>query len=317
MRTWGLLPVLWVAGCIGAYETPDYTNEDSGVGYEVDFAGEDLVSGPVLPGHYHPAGYAAYTIHGRDLKLQVQDCRTCHGQELNGGVVGAGGGTIAPPGCDGCHPSGWRSSCTFCHGTTGGNGAPPRDLNGETNPAAISFPGHPAHQSGRITRALDCNQCHRKPTDVLSPYHVFDASPRRGENNLSGGLSPQGVYDPVNKGCTNTYCHGNGRANGTVTLKTASQLTCSGCHADATTPALWNTMSGDHARHLRDNGVDCTTCHNTVTAAQTSTISDKALHVDGQRQVAFAAGLGNIAWNAAGRTCTGTCHNKNHTNDTW
>ena len=68
-----------------------------------------------------------------------------------------------------------------------------------------------------MSAPFDCVNCHRKPDDVLFPYHVFDASPRRAENDLSGGLSNVGVYDPVAGQCTNLYCHGTGRgSNGTV-----------------------------------------------------------------------------------------------------
>ncbi len=316
-----LVVALLATGCLEPYvdttgASRDYTDEDAGTGYEVDLLGEDLVSAPVQPGHYHPPGYSAVGQHGRDLKLQVQDCRTCHGQDLKGGTAPVAGSTITPSSCDTCHEANWRTNCTFCHGTTGGNGAPPRDLNGETNPAKISFPGHTAHFSARVTGALDCIQCHRKPTDVLTPYHVFDASPRRGENNLTGGLSAQAVYDPVQKQCNNTYCHGNGRVNGTIKVATAGPLACNACHADQATPAAWGTMSGDHRLHLNLNNTNCTSCHNNTVAANPSLISDKTLHIDAKREVAFAAGLGNIAYDPATRRCTGSCHGKNH-NETW
>lgn len=313
------MSLLLASGCLlglEEYIPPDYTNEDAGTGYEGDLAGEDLVSGVVLPGHYHPVGYNAPPIHGRDLKLQVQDCRTCHGQNLNGGSAGAGGGTIAPPSCDTCHKASWRTDCTYCHGTAGGKGAPPRDLDGQTNPAKITFPGHTAHLSGRIAPSFDCIQCHRKPTDVLTPYHVFDASPRRGENNLSGGLSPQGVYDPQLKQCTNVYCHGIGRLNGSVSVDTPAPLSCSGCHADLTTQARWTQMSGDHRLHLNLGNVNCTHCHAGTVAADSGTVSNTSKHLDGIRQVTFNADAAGITYNAATRLCTGTCHGTNH-NETW
>jgi predicted CxxxxCH...CXXCH cytochrome family protein len=277
----------------------------------------------VLPGHYHPQGYLAPNIHGRDMKLQVQDCRTCHGMDLNGGTAGAGGGTIAPPSCDSCHQAGWRTNCTYCHGTVstgagGGAGNPPRDLDGETDVSKISFPGHVAHVSGRIAPAFDCVQCHRKPTDVLSPYHAFDSSPRRGENTLVGGLSPLGVYDPTTKTCTNLYCHGNGRNSvGMMAVATKGPLTCNACHPDITTAARWPTMSGQHNRHLTEGGVNCTNCHAATVATDPLVVTGKDRHLNGKPDPAFSADSGNVAYDAATNKCTGTCHNKNHVSLSW
>ena len=314
------------SGCLAlqAYDGPGaqagspYTDEDAGTGYEVDLAGEDLASGVVAAGHYHPAGYNAPSIHGRDLKLQVQDCRTCHAQDLTGGSVGAGGGTIAPPSCDSCHQAGWRTTCTYCHGTSGGNGAPPRDLNGETDPRKISFPGHAAHTSGRLSAPFDCINCHRKPTDALTPYHIFDASPRRAENNLSGGLSTVGVYDPVLGKCTNLYCHGTGRgSSGTVDKLAIGPLACNACHADMVNTAQWATMSGNHRRHLGKGNIDCTHCHDSTVHGAASTLSNKLLHVDGKVEVAFNTNAGAITYNAANKTCNGSCHGEGHNNRGW
>jgi predicted CxxxxCH...CXXCH cytochrome family protein len=310
-------------GCLAAYDMSEdlspspYTDEDAGTGYEVDLAGEDLASGSTVPGRYHPLGYSDRAVHGRDLKLQVQDCRTCHAADLTGGQLGLGGDTtMAPPSCDSCHQAGWRTNCTYCHGTAGGNGNPPRDISGEMDPTKISFPGHVAHVSGRITQVLDCAQCHRKPTDVLFPYHVFDASPRRGENDLSGGLSAAGVYDPVALSCNGVYCHGNGRTNGTIKKTVAGPLACSSCHADMSVPAAWATMSSNHRRHLGINGVDCTQCHNGTSATSAAQVTDKTLHLNGKPDVKMAGQAATITYNAAGKTCTGNCH-ENHNNRRW
>jgi len=323
----GLAAAALFAGCLlgnsdtgNPSESSPYTDEDAGTGYQQDFAGEDLASGIVMPGHFHPVGYADVPIHGRDLKWQVTDCRTCHGQDLTGGPVGAGGPgtTIAPNSCDPCHKQGWRTDCTYCHGTPGGNGAPPIDLDGESDPSKITFPGHPAHTSGRLSAPFDCINCHRKPTDVLTPYHVFDASPRRAENNLTGGLSSVGVYDPVAGQCTNLYCHGTGRgSNGTVEKHAQGPLACSACHADMTTQARWATMTERHTTHL-SQGFNCTNCHAGVTPTNPGSIDgDKTLHVNGKPDIAFSADSGSMAYDAGAKQCTGTCHGEKHSGRTW
>jgi hypothetical protein len=314
------------AGCLITSNTGNpssaspYTDEDAGYGYLQDFSAQDLASGVVLPGHFHPQGYENATIHGRDLKWQVTDCRTCHGQDLTGGTVGSGGPgtTMAPNSCDSCHESGWRTDCTYCHGTPGGNGAPPLDLDGTSDPAKLSFPGHPAHTSGRLSAPFDCNNCHRKPTDVLSPYHVFDASPRRAENNLTGGLSTVGVYDPVQGKCFNLYCHGTGRgSNGTVDKHAPGPLACSACHADMTTPARWSTMTDHHSTHLVKGNINCTNCHVGVSSKDPGVIDGKTLHVNGKPDVGFSADSGTMQFDAGSHSCTGTCHNEVHDGRTW
>src|SRR5688572_30699418 len=78
-------------GCIEEYAGPGaqagspFTDEDAGTGYELDLAGEDF-AGMVLAGKYHPVGWKEPASHGLQMKWQVQDCRTCHGQDLTGGV---------------------------------------------------------------------------------------------------------------------------------------------------------------------------------------------------------------------------------------
>ncbi len=312
--------VLGGSACLDRYSDPGsiFDDIDAGTGYTIDLAGEDLTSGTVAPGRYHPQGYLAPNIHGRDMKLQVQDCRTCHGADLNGGQVGAGGGTLAPASCDSCHQQGWRTNCTFCHGSGTGLGSPPRDLDGQTDPAKISFPGHLAHISGRIAPAFDCVQCHKKPTDVLSAYHAFDSSPRRGENSLQGGLSPLGIYDPTTKTCTNLYCHGNGRNSvGMMAVATKGPLVCSSCHPDITTTAKWAMMSGAHNHHLTKAGINCTHCHFGTVATDPSVVSGKDLHLNGKPDPIFSADSGDTVYTAATKKCTGTCHGKNHAALTW
>lgn len=59
-------------------------------------------------GGSHGDGYEDPSEHGMDAKLQVADCRTCHGADLSGGTTGVN--------CDSCHAENWRTDCIFCHG---------------------------------------------------------------------------------------------------------------------------------------------------------------------------------------------------------
>lgn len=258
-------------------------------------------------GGYHPAGFAAGEVHGTEMELQRSDCRGCHGADLTGGIGQS---------CDNCHADGWRNDCTFCHG--GGlndTGAPPRDLGSTNTSVSQSFVAHPRHVEQGVARAFDCVQCHRKPTDVLTDGHAFDATAGAAEITMSAGLSPAGTYNG-NGTCSNLYCHGNGRGNNGSYTDGLGPLSCAGCHAGQTSSsATLETMSGEHKKHILEEGATCADCHATVAGPGGTTVIAPQLHVDGARQVS-TTGTG-LTWDPAGRRCTGACHGEGHTNDSW
>lgn len=282
------LTLVFVALLPGCVEfSAVYEPVDGGAAPAVD------ASGAPPTARYHPLDFATPAKHGSELAAQRQDCRTCHGDSLQG--VGAA------VSCDSCHKPGWRTNCTYCHGGAANTtGAPPRDLGGLA--AGAGFPAHTAHVTGRITASSGCTQCHRRPTDVLSAGHAFDATAGRGEAVFTGGVSPATTMTATT--CSNNYCHGNGRVNGTVsTAATASA--CSACHADATTKDRWGEMSGAHLVHLINPTIACADCHNRVVAADSPVIINRLLHIDGKRDVAFTE---NVTYDPATRKCTGLCH---------
>jgi predicted CxxxxCH...CXXCH cytochrome family protein len=287
-RSWGrgqrrraVLPVLWVwvstpglsvgwalAGC-DRYPLPDGFPDDVNVAH-------------------HAADYADGAVHGSDVKQGKADCRTCHGPDLAGmhGVRG----------CDGCHQAGWRTQCSFCHGgTDNGSGAPPPDLLGNMATTFLGVGSHTEHGSPTTHPAYPCTTCHAAVADVLTPGHLFDATPRWAEVVLSGGLSPAGQY--AAPGCKNLYCHGSGRTDGAAaSFVPATALGCQSCHPTA-------GLSLPHSHHP---ALGCQTCHSTV-AGNSLAIKNPDLHVDGVRQVSLEVGT----WNGATRTCSGTggpCH---------
>lgn len=253
---------------------------------------------------YHPEGYGAATPHGTDLRLGTEDCRTCHGDDLRGG---------AGQSCDSCHEvEDWRTNCTYCHGgTDDDSGAPPRDLDGETLREALRFRAHTEHTSESNHPAYDCDQCHVKPTDVLTEGHTFDDTPGTAEVVFTAGLSPAADYQGSGS-CGSLYCHGNGRTTKAYD-HTMARPDCDQCHAgpDAGLVAL-GTMSGDHRRHVVRN-MTCNECHAGVVDAA-GTVTAPASHVNGTKDVAFTqAGFTR----AASGTCTGSCHNERHTAERW
>ncbi|MCK6545020.1 hypothetical protein L6R52_04075, partial [Myxococcota bacterium] len=266
--------------------------------------GVDAGSGADAGERHHPEGYAAPEPHGLDLRLGAEDCRTCHGDDLRGGSAG---------GCDSCHQvQDWRTNCTYCHGgTDDDSGAPPRDLDGETLREALRFRAHTEHTREVGHPEYDCEQCHVKPTDVLSEGHTFDDTPGSVEIVFAAGLSPAGTYEGSGT-CANLYCHGNGRTTGRYDHE-QPKPDCGGCHAgpDATLIQL-GTMSGDHRRHVARN-MTCDECHAGVVDAAGG-ITTPASHVNGAKDVAFS--VAGFTRGATG-TCTGTCHNERHTAERW
>ncbi|HEU0034987.1 MAG TPA: CxxxxCH/CxxCH domain-containing protein [Kofleriaceae bacterium] len=261
-------------------------------------------------GRHHPDNFAAAPIHGTALKEQSEDCRECHGEDLTGGD--------SKIGCDGCHsgatPTAWRSNCTFCHGGVDNKtGAPPRNLDGTD--LVGPFPGHTIHVTGSaIANAYDCTQCHVKAIDVLSPGHVFDATPGEAENDYGSGLSPQAKFNPADGTCSNAYCHGSGRGDDGNVARDAA-VACSGCHPTQESGAAgWGNMSGPHMLHMSLAGVSCADCHSTTTTDGT-TIASKALHINGLRDVAITEP--GFAYDGAKATCNGSCHGYVHAGDVW
>jgi hypothetical protein len=245
----------------------------------------------------HPTGFAAPEVHGTEMELQRSDCRGCHGADLTGGSGRS---------CDSCHQAGWRSDCTYCHG--GGldtTGAPPSDLGSTDDSSAQSFVAHPVHVAQRIAAASDCTQCHVKPSDVMTANHAFDSTPMIAEITFAAGSSPATTYDG-NGTCGNNYCHGNGRASGTIT-DGAGPRTCQSCHP-------FNALGGSHRDHDED-GMDCQDCHASVVGTGGQTVIAPLLHVDGQRQISIL--VTTLTYDAGTRRCNGPCHGRNHGNDGW
>lgn len=257
-------------------------------------------------GDFHPAGYADSSLHGSEFKTGTSDCRTCHGQKLEGCDFAGG--------CDNCHdgghPQGWRTSCTYCHGgETNQTGAPPADLVREKALTDLSFLAHDAHVVGTLHAPYECTECHKKPADLLSPAHVFDDTPGKAEVSFEQGLSKGGSYEGGGS-CSNLYCHGN-RVKPGAAEHDASLTGCNSCHAydDA------KQLSGRHDAHV--NGgllgflfekVACSECHADVIDAA-GAIINPALHVNGK--VDLTLGEGAVTYD--GTRCSGTCHNAPHT----
>lgn len=247
----------------------------------------------------HPPGWAAPDSHGMGAKFQELNCTSCHGEDLEGDLG---------PACSSCHEAGWKENCTYCHGDPqAADGAPPEDIDDNTDLANSPFSAHRAHLAPGDHATIPCETCHEVPENALTTGHLFvgDTTPGVAEVRFLG-VSQGGSW---NAGSCTVKCHGNGRAVGTVEHQ-AGPRNCSSCHASLSgAPNTWDELSGHHEDHL-DEGVLCGECHSTVAGA--STMVEPEQHVDGQVQLELPVGI-----NRTNGRCTGSCHNENHNNRSW
>ena len=263
------------------------------------------VESPSDSERYHPEGYDDPTAHGEDAKQQAEACVDCHGESLEGQ-----GQALS---CDTCHPAGWRTDCTFCHGGTDNQtGAPPVDISGLDEGDDSRFAPHSAHvQDTELHAAFDCTECHLKPEGPLTAGHLFveDLTPGKAEVDFSGGLSSAGSWNGGGL-CSNLYCHGDGQERLGEKGHVGSLDTCGqSCHRSADFEGL-PELGGRHTLHIEDR-IGCADCHESV-IDQDNVIIDVSLHVNGVLDVQLEHDLG---WD--GSTCSGQCHGHDHASETW
>jgi predicted CxxxxCH...CXXCH cytochrome family protein len=113
-------------------------------------------------------------------------------------------------------------------------------------------------------------------------------------------------WNRTNARCSTTYCHGNfagGYSANNPLWTGTNQAGCGSCHDVGSN---LEDLSGEHKKHVEDEGLDCEECHETVVNASMAII-DPALHVNGVKNVSLLRG-GRFQ----GGGCTGlngaTCH---------
>ena len=205
--------------------------------------------------------------HGFDLAA----CRSCHGEDYEGGISGES--------CSVCHKEG-PEACNTCHGSLE-TSAPPKDVEGHTETTFRGVGSHQAHVlGGEVGTPLGCSACHVNPESFDAPGHIDGARPAEitwGELARAGGADP--TWDGTT--CSNVYCHGEFAPVWTKVGE--GQAACGTCHGlppGGTHPASdicnlchpgvvdENRVIIDRDRHI-DGEVDydqaalesCNTCH--------------------------------------------------------
>ncbi len=183
----------------------------------------DYFDSPLHPGGImNPTDPAFHGTQIRDSGYDFELCAGCHGEDFSGGKAQAS--------CLTCHENG-PTDCGTCHDT------PPRDL------------AHQTHgNGGNAANGFDCTECHVVPTEWDDVGHVLladgtvDSPPADVAFGAIAKATPAGytrdadpVFDPIDKRCSNVYCHGGVLGDSSATNTTpvwngTDQATCGSCH---------------------------------------------------------------------------------------
>jgi predicted CxxxxCH...CXXCH cytochrome family protein len=165
-----------------------------------------------------------------------------------------------------------QARCDACHGRPE-DGAPPPDLSGNTSRSAVGVGAHLVHlDGGSMSRPLACGECHLVPETVGDAGHIDSGAAEVLLTGVAGAQDRAPLYDPNQRRCVDSWCHGPSDANlASPRWTDATSLTCSGCHGDP--PAAPHPQIAD-----------CALCHAPVAGAS-GEIASPELHVDGVVQV--------------------------------
>jgi predicted CxxxxCH...CXXCH cytochrome family protein len=312
-------------------DTTSYTTSHANGAIDVTFAGNGFATATTWTGTSCTSSYChggTTALAGGTNKTPVwttltagaTPCTSCHGTPPTGTHT-----TLTD--CNRCHPGATSTSldataltkhingvvdvtltCTSCHGTVGGNAAPPIDTAGNTATTAPGVGAHQAHvlagpvysQSGT---GFACTTCHpNNGTNMAHKNGTIDMT--FAASGFATGTSWTGT------GCATSYCHGNfpnGRTTNTPSWTAGpAGATCGACHgngADDPTPGNTHPVVGASQT--------CGTCH----LGYTRTSVNLTTHVNGTIEYVTEPGQACPA-PAAGYACTpgatgtscGACH---------
>lgn len=179
-------------------------------------------------------------------------CATCHPAEA--------------PHIDGAVAVGRTAGCDGCHGS-GGDPAPPYDLDANELTTALGVGAHQAHVVGasRLRGPVPCAACHAVPSTVDAAGHID--TPRPAEVNTALG------WQRAQATCTSAWCHGSATpawtSHGTASCGTCHEVppatpahagassiaTCAGCHPRVIDTFGNFVFSGGASAHI-DGDVD-------------------------------------------------------------
>ncbi len=242
------------------------------------------------------------------------DCKNCHA------VTGTSPLASAPL-CNACHQAGSPltiSNCASCHAK------PP------TGSAFPNIAGRHANHDVLAGVTGACNVCHNT-SGTTTQVHYDHANGRPGKNALRvppGEVQTISIYNAKTGAatfntatltCSNTSCHGGQTTPNWQTGTMDVNTQCTSCHALGTTQ--YNSYnSGEHQKHVVEQGYACTECHNTTTLATNHFTNLGTSTMEGPASANIGSGTTSVpsgAYNISQKTCTLTCHGKDHQAERW
>lgn len=273
----------YVFGC-GTCHNPATTVHSGGVVNGNQAAQVSLSGG----GTYTAGGALAGTDGGFNYTAGTCGFNSCHndGRATPGAPNVVAQWTVALP-----------ADCTGCHGNnklaSGGR--------------ILASGSHTAHiNSGTLMTDIGCQACHAASVDGSDRALLDKSTHVDGTRQVSILTTYDSDGDPANNwdgaNCSNVYCHSDGQPTPTYqSIAWGTNIVCTSCHGGA---GNTTTLSAAHLVHTGTDPSDtrkqfaynCNVCH-AETAANSTTISNPANHVNMTRDVAVAVGFGGTGGN--------------------
>ena len=233
-------------------------------------------------------------------------CANCHpGTVKADGTIDVGGGQhvdgvveVVGGSCTACHGDPTRANAAIAH-------APPRAINGATDPSDPGVGAHQAHLNpGALASALPCSECHVTPQSMAHASQAIELT----FGPIAQAYGTTASFDTTALTCAN-FCHGNATWGGTshapVWNLGSSQAACGTCHAIP-------SAAGQHLLSQHSGIISsCATCHG---AGYSTTGVNVPTHVDGTKTVVVGTAI--TSWTPSTATTPGTCTASCHSSPT-
>ncbi len=239
----------------------------------------------------HPDGWVnagSPDFHGRFIRnndWNLAYCQQCHGDDYSGGLTNTS--------CLTCHPA-TPEDCIVCHGGVDNQtGAPPEDIDGNSDATVRGVGAHTAHLTGEaFSSAITCQSCHVIPGAFSAQGHADSDLPAElqfSDLALVEDASPE--WDGSANTCRDSYCHGNwslpkGSSNWAFVY---SEETMRGGNDSPTWTQPGDASCGSchglpPAGHNPEDITRCGNCHTAVMGTNGDFI-DKTKHINGMVNV--------------------------------
>jgi predicted CxxxxCH...CXXCH cytochrome family protein len=160
---------------------------------------------------------------------------------------------------------------------------------------------------------ITCDSCH-SGSGVGTPNHmnyvteVVFLSAVQTTYKAESGITI--AYDAASQTCSKISCHGGQTTPNWVFGSINVNGQCGACHVSGATE--YNSYSsGEHNKHVNEEGIGCTECHDT---ARLATVHFNDLNTTAMTQSALTI---IDAANYSGGNCSINCHGKNHSSESW